>query len=121
MQGICSSQYGQEYFKAGVDICCTNTLKANAFGQKDFKTGKLVTEMNKAAALSLGAQLGSQERVLELDKPQQLGLWTFHRRESQSKVLGIARLLFARGLWIVDRMSCLRQRCKHVETSKLYM
>lgn len=44
----------QDYLKAGVDICCTNTLKANAFGQKDYKTVKFVTEMNKAAASHLG-------------------------------------------------------------------
>jgi len=54
--------HGQDYFKAGVDICCTNTLKANAFGQKDFKTGKFVTEMNKAAAQYLGAKLLMQTR-----------------------------------------------------------
>jgi len=40
----------KEYLKAGADICCTNTLGANSLAQRDFKTSKLVLEMNKAAA-----------------------------------------------------------------------
>lgn len=44
----------QDYLKNGVDICCTNTLKSNSFAQKEYKTAKLVTEMNKAAALHFG-------------------------------------------------------------------
>eukprot|EP00930_Biecheleria_cincta_P009204 TRINITY_DN1108_c0_g1_i1.p1 TRINITY_DN1108_c0_g1~~TRINITY_DN1108_c0_g1_i1.p1 ORF type:complete len:2115 (+),score=427.14 TRINITY_DN1108_c0_g1_i1:725-6346(+) len=40
----------KEYLKAGADICCTNTLHANSIAQRDYKAGKLVTEMNKAAA-----------------------------------------------------------------------
>lgn len=46
----------QDYLKNGVDICCTNTLKSNSFAQKEYKTAKLVTEMNKAAALHLRRQ-----------------------------------------------------------------
>eukprot|EP00931_Biecheleriopsis_adriatica_P062379 TRINITY_DN3757_c0_g1_i1.p1 TRINITY_DN3757_c0_g1~~TRINITY_DN3757_c0_g1_i1.p1 ORF type:complete len:2077 (+),score=489.19 TRINITY_DN3757_c0_g1_i1:77-6307(+) len=41
----------KDYLKAGVDICCTNTLSANSLAQKDYKTTKLVFEMNRASAL----------------------------------------------------------------------
>lgn len=59
----------KDYFKAGVDICCTNTLKANAFGQKDFKTGKLVTEMNKAAA-QLAKRAAAEVTKQDVKKPR---------------------------------------------------
>eukprot|EP00438_Fugacium_kawagutii_P025614 Skav209717 [mRNA] locus=scaffold528:119170:133719:- [translate_table: standard] len=66
----------KDYLKAGVDICCTNTLKANAFGQKDYKTGKFVTEMNKAAASHLGESCLEAEvaKVSDLGLSIQLGL-----------------------------------------------
>eukprot|EP00439_Symbiodinium_sp_Y106_P056673 s3839_g7.t5 len=41
----------KDYLKAGADICCTNTLNANALAQRDFKTSKFVAEMNKTAAM----------------------------------------------------------------------
>lgn len=59
----------KDYFKAGVDICCTNTLKANAFGQKDFKTGKFVTEMNKAAA-QLAKRAAAEVTKQDVKKPR---------------------------------------------------
>lgn len=85
----------QDYLKNGVDICCTNTLKSNSFAQKEYKTAKLVTEMNKAAALHLRRQK-NELRVARVSwfhlvtswiwkssqqkrpmKPQVPGLWSF--------------------------------------------
>lgn len=59
----------KDYLKAGVDICCTNTLKANALAQKEYKTAKLVSEMNKSAAL-LAKRAASEVTKLDIKKPR---------------------------------------------------
>jgi len=68
-KGTLVSDTHKDYLKNGVDICCTNTLKSNSFAQKEYKTAKLVTEMNKAAAL-LAKRATAEVTKQDMRKPR---------------------------------------------------